>query len=295
MSLSTGVFPMDWKCSKLLPIYKSGAQDNIEHYRPISVIPAISKVIEKIAHRQLSSYLEESNVLSDCQFGFRHKRSTELAATLFVDNVKRKVNEGKLVGAIFIDLSKAFDTLSHAKLITKLQSYGIHGIELDWFQDYLFNRSQRVQYENSLSTEQKVTGGVPQGSIIGPLLFILFYNDFPSCLKHSKAVIYADDTVIYVPGKDAYIIESRLSSDMQRIMEWCLDNELILNFSKGKTEAMMFGTSKNLSTQPKSLNVITFGYQEIKFTTSYKYLGVEIDPSLNMKSNFHRTYKKSQR
>jgi hypothetical protein len=285
LSFETGVFPTDWKSSELTPIHKFGVKDCINNYRPISVIPAISKIIERIVHRQLSSYLETNNLLKDFQFGFRQNRSTELAAALFTDNVKRKVNEGKLVGAVFIDLSKAFDTLSHAKLIIKLRSYGILSTEIDWFQDYLFNRTQYVQLGTALSNAEKVKCGVPQGSIIGPLLFILFYNDFSLCLKHSEVIVYADDTVIFVPGKDLSIIEARLSADMKRIYEWCADNELILNLSKGKTESMLFGTSKNLSLQTPVMNV-TFGDKNINFTTSYKYLGIKIEPNLNMNSNF---------
>ena len=292
MSLKSGVFPTDWKCSKVVPVFKSGSTSEIENYRPISVIPAISKVIERIVHQQFSTYLEDSDLLSNCQFGFRKKRSTELAATLFFDNVKKKVNDGMMVGAVFIDLSKAFDTISHSKLLQKLESYGVTGVELAWFNDYLFNRSQRIQFDNLLSTNVDVHCGVPQGSIIGPLLFILFYNDFPSCLKHSKCVIYADDTVIYVPGKDVFIIESRLSADMSRISNWLTENELILNLKKGKTEAMLFGTSKRLATQSDTLHV-TFSYENVNFTTSYKYLGVEVDSTLNLNSFFDSAYKKS--
>ena len=291
-SITTSTYPSDWKKSRLVPVYKSGSTSEIENYRPISVIPAVSKLIEKIVHGQLAEYLEESELLSNCQFGFRRKRSTELAATLFFDDIKSKVNEGKMVGAVFIDLSKAFDTISHAKLLQKLESYGVTGVELSWFSDYLFNRSQYVSLDNTLSEEGKVLCGVPQGSIIGPLLFVLFYNDFPSCLKHSKCVIYADDTVIYVPGKDVFIIESRLSVDMERIMNWCVHNELVLNLKKGKTEAMTFGTSKRLSLQPDTLNV-TFGYQTVQYTTSYKYLGVVIDSTLNLNTHNDMMYRKS--
>ena len=231
-------------------------------------------------------------MLKDCQFGFRHKQSTELAVTLFTDKIKKKVDEGKIVGAIFIDLSKAFDTLSHTKIITKLQSYGVDSIELKWFQDYLFNRTQFVKFGDVLSQGEGVKCGVPQGSIIGPLLFILFYNDFPFCLKHSEVIIYADDTVIFVPGKDVTIIETRLSADMKRINEWCLKNELILNLGKGKTESMLFGTSRNLAKQQSDLN-IKYAHENVQFTKTYKYVGVKITPSLNMNTNFDHTYKKA--
>ena len=168
----------------------------IENYRTISVIPAISKIAEKVIHQQLSKYFEQNNLINENQYGFRKLRSTEQAAIQFTDNIKKKVNEGKLVGSIFIDLTKAFDTLSHSKLLSKLSSYGIKNNELHWFTDYLFNRSQCVQFKNALSSEEKVTCGVPQGSIVGPLLFIIFFNDFNTCLKHSKVIKYADDTVI---------------------------------------------------------------------------------------------------
>ena len=292
LSFTTATFPTDWKKSKLIPTHKSGSQDDIENYRPISVIPSISKVIERIIHRQFSKYLEESDLLSNCQFGFRQKRSTELATTLFFDEIKNKVNEGKMVGVVFIDLSRAFDTISHAKLLQKLESYGVAGVELAWFSDYLFNRSHQVQMENVLSAEGKALSGVPQGSIIEPLLFVLFYNDFPSCLKHSKCIIYADDTVIYVPGTDIFIIESRLSADMEHIMHWYTHNELILNLKKGKTETMMFGTSKRLSMQPDHLN-ITFAYNTVNQTHSYKYLGILVDPTLNLNTYKDLVYKKS--
>ena len=131
LSLSTCIYPTDWKRSKVIPTYKSAASSDIHNYRPISVIPAISKIIEKVIHNQLSSYLEVNELINKNQFGFRRRRSTELAATLFIDNVKKKVNEGKIVGAVFLDLSKAFDMLSHAKLISKLSSYGLTGDEID--------------------------------------------------------------------------------------------------------------------------------------------------------------------
>ena len=192
---------------------------------------------EKIIHRQLSKYMEENNLINSDQFGFRNQRSTELAAVHFTDILKKKVDEGKLVGCIFIDLTKAFDTISHGKIVKTLESYGVQGTELSWFQDYLFFRRQRVLYNNVLSESEHVLNGVPQGSILGPLLFNIYFNDFYTCLKHSQCVKYADDTVIFVPGKDLFIVQSRFSADMQHISDWCLENELILNLNKGKNRS----------------------------------------------------------
>lgn len=292
MSFETSTFPSDWKRTKVLPLFKSGAKSSVNNYRPISVIPAISKVIEKVVHEQLTAYLESNNLINNNQFGFRPRRSTELAATIFIDTVKLKVNDGKMVGAVFLDLTKAFDMLSHGKLLSKLTSFGIVGDEHEWFTDYLFGRFQQVQYKNSLSDEHPVNSGVPQGSILGPLLFIMFFNDLCTVVKHSEVVKYADDTVLFVAGKDLEIIETRLSSDMNCVLAWCLENELILNLGAGKTEAMLFGSKNNLSKQNSSLNV-TYGYQTVRVTSTYKYLGVLIEPSLNLSSNFDLTYQKA--
>ncbi len=179
-SLTTGVFPTDWKLSKLIPIPKSKPYNRIENYRPISVIPAIAKVIEKLVYRQLSTYLENNNLLDESQFGFRKGRSTELAAALFTDNVKRKVDEGKLVGAVFIDLTKAFDTLNHGKLLSKLKSYGILENEYQWFQDYLFNRTQQVLYIRIAYLQLEMLHlASPRGLFLAP-----FFSLFSSMIFH---------------------------------------------------------------------------------------------------------------
>ena len=172
-SLTESVVPIEWKHAKITPIHKSGTLENPDNYRPISVLPALSKILEKAVHQQLISYLEKHNLLSDKQFGYRKYRSTELAVNLFVDDIRKSIDDGKLVGALFVDLSKAFDTISHSTLLAKLPTYGIHEVELDWFRDYLFNRHQQVFYEKERSNVFEVVCGVPQGSVLGPLLFTM--------------------------------------------------------------------------------------------------------------------------
>ena len=190
----------------------------------------LSKIIEKIKHRQLISFLDRNSLLSPSQFGFRRGLSTELAATLLLDDIRKDVDAGKLVGAVFIDLSKAFDTISHTKLLEKLSQYGVNDGELEWFKDYLFSRKATVSY-NCTSGVREIYTGVPQGSILGPLLFLIFFNDITDVINHAKIVKYADDTVLYVADKETQSIQTKL--DMESIAIWLKENELIINLKKG--------------------------------------------------------------
>ena len=202
LSLATSIIPQAWKVARITPLYKSGLSTNIDNYRPISVLPVVSKIFERLIHSQLADFLEKNKLLYEYQFGFRSNRSTESAVTYLTDNIQREIDKGKLVGAVFLDLSKAFDTVSHAVLISKLPSYGISGKPLELLSNYLFHRSQVVQYANIISNPTSVNRGVPQGSILGPLLFLLVINDFQDYLSHSRVIKYADDAIIYVSHRD---------------------------------------------------------------------------------------------
>ena len=217
-----------------MPIHKSGSLSCFDNFRPISILPVLSKIIEKAVHGQVTAFLEDKKLISQSQFGFRPKLSTELAATLLFDNIRQYVDEGNLVGATFIDLSKAFDTISHSNLLKKLLQYGICDKELRWFTGYLFHRSMVVSYGNCLSSKREILTGVPQGSILGPLLFILFFNDLTAVVDTAKIVIYADDTVIYVADKDVKNINSKLREEMDAIAKWFHRHTLIINLKREK-------------------------------------------------------------
>ena len=174
-------------------------------------------------------FLDENRLLSDFQFGFRPKMSTELAATLFLDNVRKNVDQGYMVGATFIDLSKAFDTISHSRLVAKLHRYGLNGTELEWFTSCLFNRNAQVSYNGCISSPQKVGDGVPQESILGPLLFILYFNDVVYTTEDVSIINYADDTVIYTASEEIKEINAKLSKTLAELSTWFSKNELILN------------------------------------------------------------------
>ncbi|CAB4015645.1 Hypothetical predicted protein [Paramuricea clavata] len=162
------------------------------------------------------------------------------------------MDNGKLIGCVYLDLSKAFDTIAHCILLDKLPAYGVVGPELAWFTDYLFNRTQLVEMQNNCSRPSTITTGVPQGSILGPLMFIVFFNDLKESVKNSEIIKYADDTVILYADKDAQNIEDALNKDMNLIRDYCYHNELLLNQKKDKTEVMLFGTSQRLRKSRKT-------------------------------------------
>ena len=198
------------------------------------------------------------------QFGYRKQRSTNLAASLLFDNIRKEIDQGKLVGAVFIDLTKAFDTIGHSTLLSKLPSYGINENELEWFKDYLFNRKQLVNYLNETSSFRNVNCGVPQGSILGPLLFLLMFNDIYIALNKARLIKFADDTVIYYADHNFDVIENTLNNELESISNFLRENELIINLKVGKTESMLFGTAKKLK-QHHHLN-LEFRNQNVNST-----------------------------
>ena len=177
-SFVDGIFPEVWKSAKVVALFKGRDKALKDNYRPISILPTISKIIERSAHVQLCSYLEENKLLSQSQFGFRQKRSTPTDLITFTDQILESMDKGYVTGAVFLDLRKAFDTIDHLLLINKLKGLGVGGKSLAWFRSYLSGRTQQTMCENELSPPAKITVGVPQGSILGPLLFLVYIKAF---------------------------------------------------------------------------------------------------------------------
>ena len=211
----SGTIPNEWKLAKVIPTFKYGVRTDPNNSRSISILPMLSKILEQAVHSQLFNHLEKYNLLTNCQYGYCKNRSTELASTLLLDNIRKSEDREELVGAVFIDLSKVFDTIGHEILLSKLPSYSIRNTELTWFTGYLFSRKKLVNFDKCPSKKESVLCGVPQGSILGILLFICF-NDFPNCFRHAKTIKFADDTVLYFSHTDFHVIENSLNDDMER-------------------------------------------------------------------------------
>ena len=242
-SLITGIYPDKLKTAKVIPMYKKGDKTKCDNYRPISLLCAISKLFEKVVYNQLYDYFTKNKLFHDNQYGFRTKHSTELAVTELIDRVLLNIDNKQVPFAVFMDLSKAFDTLDHKILIDKLHHYGIRGISLMWFESYLYKRTQYVEIDSSKSSPQTITTGVPQGSILGPLLFLIYMNDMPQASSIFKFILYADDTTLfsaldYSLSLDIPASSELINKELARVGEWLIINRLSINITK--TKYMLF-------------------------------------------------------
>jgi hypothetical protein len=211
-----------------------------------------------------------------------------------MDDIRTNMDNQQLTGAVFLDLRKAFDTVNHPRLLNKLASYGINDVELMWVSSYLFARTQVVNFERTLSEENYITHGVPQGSILGPLLFALLINDVGTDMSQCKIILYADDTVIYFSDKNASIIESTLNEEVNRFAICMRDNHLTLNLKKGKTDFVLYGTAKKLSKELHKIN-IRINEEKVNEATEYMYMGVLLDQHLNLHGHLPQPIKRHPR
>ena len=247
------------------------------NYRPISLLPTISKVFERIIYDQMYEYLNENNLLAEEQFGFRKYHSPEYAAISSVDHISNEMEHGKTPGALYIDLSKAFDTLSFDIILYKLNYYRIAGTELQLLTNYLKNRKQYVIFNNHESDLTEITTGVPQGSILGPLLFSIIINDLKKSSKKITFLMYADDTTIYfnLEDFDSNNFEFEINAELQKVSMWLKKNKLSLNLDK--TKLMIFHRQQK---RVKELN-ITINGTNIKRVQSFNFLGITISESMS--------------
>ena len=281
--LSTGVYPDDWKCAHIIPIYKGkGSHSALDSYRPISILSPVSKLFEKLLAEQIYNYLESNKLLNAAQFGFRRNLSCELALTTLMENLRNALDSGNDIIAVFLDLSKAFDTIDHVLLLHKLQYYYFDIPLIALFKNYLSNRTIKVKVNGKLSHSKLLNIGVPQGSVLGPLLFIIYINDMCSLKLNSKIILFADDTTITVEGKNPELIIPLIEEDLKTLNEWFKHNKLVLNVKK--SQAMLFNTHQklHLDIQKSRLELkIACDNNHISLCTQVKLLGVMIDNKLS--------------
>lgn len=293
LSLKNGAFPTLWKTAVVAPIFKAGDKSQPCNYRPISLLPVFSKLLEKIVNIRLVKFLESNNLLSSAQYGFRHGKSTEDAASSLINTISSRLDEGYHCIGAFLDLAKAFDTVSIKILLRKMECMGIRGHPLNWFQSYLSDRRQRIKCDETISDALPICYGVPQGSILGPTLFLIYINELGSILDTSanaKVFCYADDTAIIFYDKTWKSTLSNSEIGLSTVSNWLNENLLTLNSSK--TKFLCF--HKTSASRPKfSLETLKIhspsctmqsgncDCQSIKRVDSIKYLGIIIDEKLS--------------
>ena len=283
LSISTGSVPDKLKIAKVIPIYKKENVDVFSNYRPVSLLPCFSKILERLIFDRCIDFIDANEILNDKQFGFRPKHSTSMAISQLVDKINTAVEKNETTLGIFLDLSKAFDTIDHKILLHKLEYYGFRGIVLEWFKSYLNNRKQFVYYNNCKSDMESIKCGVPQGSILGPLLFILYVNDITNTSSILDFILFADDTTILYSNKDIKNNINTVNEELNEVSNWFKANKLSVNATK--TNYMILGTSHMTSAKMQNDLSITLNDTALEKVKTTKFLGVLIDECLTWKNH----------
>lgn len=291
-SLEEGQMPNILKQAKVIPIFKKNDKMEMENYRPISLLPTVSKIFEKVVYKRLYNFLNCNSVFYSGQYGFRPGYSTCDAVAQLAHAIYDSFEKNEMGIGVFLDLSKAFDTIDHNILLYKLEWYGVRGRALDWFRNYLSDRTQYVHLSNKTGTEtnsvpRTLTHGVPQGSILGPLLFLIYINDLPNSLNSSTSILFADDTSLYKSSSNIRDVFTSINNDLKHLYDWFMVNRLSLN--KSKSYYIIF--NKKANKMPIDLKV-TIDNCNIFEKTSIKFLGVIVDNQLNWHEHINSVAKK---
>ena len=285
-SLETGTVPLDWTKANVCPIFKKGDNSNPANYRPISLTCILCKVLEHIVASNICKHFSENNILYDLQHGFRDERSCETQLLQLIEDISRNLDQGLQSDLILLDFSKAFDKVNHVKLLHKLHQHGIQNKTLAWIKSFLIDRSQSVVLDGHISSIERVTSGVPQGSVLGPILFLLYINDLPNNIK-SKVRLFADDTAVYLTirsNDDSKILQG----DLEQLQVW--EKTWDMEFNPSKCEVLHITKS-----QKPILNKYVLHGEILKPTTNAKYLGVTITNNLSWNTHIENISKKANR
>lgn len=288
-SLSKGEFPDAWKQTLVIPIPKIPNSKKPEDHRPINMLPLYEKVMETIVKEQVTAYIDRLGVLVSEQSGFRKQHSCESALNLLLFKWKQYVERGNIVLSVFVDLKRAFETIDRTKLIQVLKKYGIRGQALNWFSSYLSNRTQVTKYNSAVSPATAVDLGVPQGSVLGPLLFMLYINDIKQALRKVQVNLFADDTVLFMVGDSFDECFDAMNDELVGFTKWLKWKKLQLNIAKTKC---MVVTTRRLNNNG---GVVWMDGQAVERVQSIKYLGVMLDEKLNFNEHIDYTIRKAAR
>ena len=280
--LNTAIFPSRLKTAKVKPLHKKGNKQNMNNYRPISLLPSISKILEKVILQQLSQHFTTNHLFFDNQYGFRKNRSTEHALIELTDRILTNMDNNITPTTIFLDLSKAFDSLNHDILIQKLSHYGLQNKSLDLCTNYLRNRQQYTQLQDTKSETQNINIGVPQGSILGPFFFLIYVNDLPNSSKLLNFINYADDTTLLSTINPTTNNITTLNQELNNVYTWLCTNKLSLNISKTRT--ITFHTSHRQLTLP----VLHINNIQVQNTDTFNFLGITLDKHMNWKAHTNK-------
>ena len=277
LCFSKGIFPRAFKKAQITPIFKAGARASFCNYRPISVLPVLSKVIETIMNFQLNLFFTENNILDQCQFGFRSGHSTYMPVAILHDFITANIADKNKTAGIYLDLARAFDTVNSKILLEKLARYGITGTAHTLLKSYLSQRTHLLKFNDTLSEELSTSCGVPQGSILGPLLFLLYINDISKACDESRTLLFADDTALLYAAPTMEQLQNKINRSFPKICTWLHANRLSLSIPK--TFYQLYSTEKSIELKIPIRN--TF----LKRAASVKYLGVLIDDDMKFKSH----------
>ena len=275
LSFMTGVFPSVLKTVKVVPVFKKDSKLDYSNYRPISLLSNVEKILEKLMYKRLYTFLNSNNIYN-LQFGFRQQYSTSHALVNITENIRKALDGGNIGCGIFVDLQKAFDTVDHQILLTKLNHYGICGVSNDWFKSYLSNQNQYVSINGFDFGLAAINFGVPQGSVLGPLLFLLYINDLNHTIKFCKVHHFADDTNLLCMSNSIKKLNKLVNPDLKHLVHWLNANKILLNVKK--TEMVIFKSKQKKF--EGDLKRKLYG-KRLYSTESVKYLGEKIDTNLN--------------
>ena len=287
LSISTNSFPNHWKMAKVTPLYKGGAQNDINNYRPISVLPVLSKILEKHVASSLSKFVRKNNLLYELQSAFRRGHSTETALIRLTGQILMNMDNDNVTGLVLIDFRKAFDVIDHELLLKKLSIYGATPSSVAWFKSYLSERKQFISLGKTTSEQLTVKQGVPQGSILGPVLFLLLVNDMPLHVQKSTMDIYADDTTLSSSSnwKTIQSLNQALSLDLCKVERWASENKMYMNMQKTKALLVAGKRLRKRIVQDSGKLEVKTDNAEIVNVKNHKLLGMIIDEDLTYEAH----------